>query len=345
MIEARSSKLAVVGLDLGRGPTPAMMDRIRAAVASRGITQVLICGSHTHHGPVIELTPSPVSARGSSMTPWPTHASFLIGSSQRSSRPMTSAGGKNRRRVSRAHLNRNRQTKRPERPTDPRLTVIRFDRRKRDADRRPGSLHSPPGTDSWRGTQVLGGLSGPSSEGGREGIEGTLPFHPGRGGRSDANPPEGKRDPKAYGELLAQDAVALAADATSTPKQPSLAAKVDEFRFSSRVNFKSAITFMLYAKSFFPELIRNFVQRAGKRREPRDEHGRAQRRAGDRRSAWRAFGQHAVRLRSGPISRSCWSSATAMATCSTFRPSRRPPRGAMVPIRRSRRSRSAQGRP
>ena len=40
---------------------------------ARGIAQVLICGSHTHHGPVIELTDHRVSARAGSMTPWPMH--------------------------------------------------------------------------------------------------------------------------------------------------------------------------------------------------------------------------------------------------------------------------------
>ena len=86
-------------------------------------------------------------------------------------------------------------------------------------------------------------------------------FIQGAAGDQSANPPEGKRDPKAYGELLAQEAVDLARGiATSAPKQPSLAAKVDRFQFTSRVNFKSAITFMLYAKSFFPELVRNFVR-------------------------------------------------------------------------------------
>ena len=48
----------------GPGPTPAMMERIRAGVAPRGIAQVLVCGSHTHHGPVIELTDQPGFGKG-----------------------------------------------------------------------------------------------------------------------------------------------------------------------------------------------------------------------------------------------------------------------------------------
>ena len=64
VIEAGQAKLAIVGMDLGRGPTPAMMDRIRQAIALKGIANVLICGSHTHHGPVIELTDQPGFGKG-----------------------------------------------------------------------------------------------------------------------------------------------------------------------------------------------------------------------------------------------------------------------------------------
>ena len=56
VVEAGDQKLALVGLDLGRSPDAEAMERIRAAVkAASGVTCVMISGSHTHHGPVIEL--------------------------------------------------------------------------------------------------------------------------------------------------------------------------------------------------------------------------------------------------------------------------------------------------
>src|SRR5579859_2642987 len=56
VIHAGDSKLALVGLDLGRGPTAPMMEKIRRTIAEKAkIEHVLISGSHTHHGPVIEL--------------------------------------------------------------------------------------------------------------------------------------------------------------------------------------------------------------------------------------------------------------------------------------------------
>ena len=56
VIDIGTGKLAMVGLDLGRSPTDAMMAQIRKAVSEQaGVSTVLINGSHTHHGPVIEL--------------------------------------------------------------------------------------------------------------------------------------------------------------------------------------------------------------------------------------------------------------------------------------------------
>ena len=65
VIDVGTEKLAIVGLDLGRSPTDAMMVRIRAAIkATSGIGLILISGSHTHHGPVIELLDEPGKGQG-----------------------------------------------------------------------------------------------------------------------------------------------------------------------------------------------------------------------------------------------------------------------------------------
>ena len=60
VIDTGTEKLAIVGLDLGRSPTDGMMLRIREAIkANSGVEFVMISGSHTHHGPVIELLDQP----------------------------------------------------------------------------------------------------------------------------------------------------------------------------------------------------------------------------------------------------------------------------------------------
>ena len=65
VIAAGDDKVALVGIDLGRGPTEAMMKIIRQEIADKaGIKNVLITGSHTHHGPVIELLDEPGLGKG-----------------------------------------------------------------------------------------------------------------------------------------------------------------------------------------------------------------------------------------------------------------------------------------
>src|SRR5690242_16473897 len=60
VLEAGDTKAAIVTMDIGRGPTDPMMEKIRKAVlADAGVQFVLISGSHTHHGPVIELLDKP----------------------------------------------------------------------------------------------------------------------------------------------------------------------------------------------------------------------------------------------------------------------------------------------
>src|SRR6266436_2317555 len=51
-----SERIALVSLDLGRAPTRHSTAAIRAKVkAAVGVDHLFLVGSHTHHGPVIEL--------------------------------------------------------------------------------------------------------------------------------------------------------------------------------------------------------------------------------------------------------------------------------------------------
>ena len=52
VIQAGDRKLAIVGLDLGRSPSEASLQRIRQRIKSEaGVEYSFIAGSHTHHGP------------------------------------------------------------------------------------------------------------------------------------------------------------------------------------------------------------------------------------------------------------------------------------------------------
>src|SRR5947208_13145891 len=60
VIQAGTNKLAIVGLDLGRAPAEKSLQAIRQRIkAEAGIDYSFIAGSHTHHGPVLELSDEP----------------------------------------------------------------------------------------------------------------------------------------------------------------------------------------------------------------------------------------------------------------------------------------------
>ena len=129
VIAAGSDKLAIVGTDLGRGPTEAMMAIIRKEIAEQaGIRHVLISGSHSHHGPVIELVDEPGLGKG-------THDA-AVAYSQKLPHMLDRRHPRRRQDLQPARLgvavestklNRNRQSKREPKATDPMLAVIRFD--------------------------------------------------------------------------------------------------------------------------------------------------------------------------------------------------------------------------
>ncbi len=58
VLEADESRVALVGLDLGRPPFEPTVRRIQTRVRQRAnIDHVLLVASHTHHGPALELVP------------------------------------------------------------------------------------------------------------------------------------------------------------------------------------------------------------------------------------------------------------------------------------------------
>src|SRR5215470_18004650 len=65
VIQAGAQKLAIDGLDLGRAPAEHSLQEIRRRIKSEaGIEYSFIAGSHTHHGPVLELTDEPGKGKG-----------------------------------------------------------------------------------------------------------------------------------------------------------------------------------------------------------------------------------------------------------------------------------------
>ncbi len=262
VIHAGGSKLALVGLDIGRGPTAPMMEKIRRTIAEKAkIDHVLISGSHTHHGPVIELTDRPGFGKGkfdkavAYSKKLPDLIIDAILAADRNAVPCRL--GIATRDVD---LNRNRHTKHTPKPTDPMLAVLRFD----DASGKPIAIlvnfaAHPVMTDT-KIMKYSADYPGFMQRRVEDLLKTNCMFMQGAAGDMSVNAGS-HHGPQGFGEHLGDVVVELAQSAHSTvPAHPQIQGKVDDFVFHSRTDFTSPMVLLAYSRAFFPEITRNFVE-------------------------------------------------------------------------------------
>ena len=261
VIEAGNERLAIVGMDLGRGPTTAMMEQIRKAVAEKaGVGHVMIAGSHTHHGPVIELTDQEGFGKGkfddavAYAKRLPELLIEAIVDAKNNAVPARIGVAKKN-----LELNRNRQTKRTPKATDPMLAVIRFD----DVAGKPivvvANFAAHPVTMDTMMLKFSADYPGAMQNRVEASLKTNCVFMQGAAG--DMSPDRGELTGQQYGEALSDHVIALAQSVeTKTPKNPSIRAKVNRFKFTSRVDFNNLILVALFERAFFPELVRNYAK-------------------------------------------------------------------------------------
>jgi Neutral/alkaline non-lysosomal ceramidase, N-terminal len=257
VISAGDDKVALVGIDIGRGPTEAMMKIIRREIADKaGIKHVLITGSHTHHGPVIELVDEPGLGQGkfpvaieySKTLPHLLIEAILAADKARKPARIGVA-------TESVTLNRNRHTKREPRVTDPQLIAMRFD----DLEGKPIAIlvnfaAHPVMTE----TMVLK-YSADYPGFLKNKVESELAtkcvFMQGAAGDMSPNVGSGPPGPKGFGETLADHVIALARSAkTEVPAAPSVKGTVDTFHFQTRVDLKDPRVTAAFERGYFPEI-------------------------------------------------------------------------------------------
>jgi len=261
VIQAGDRKLAIVGLDLGRSPAEASLQRIRQRVRSEaGIEYSFIAGSHTHHGPVLELTDEAGKGKGrfdAALRYYRQMEDAIVAAIVEANSklaPAKMAVGS----IQLEGFNRNRHTKQPVKPSDRELAVMRFD----DANGKPIAIlinftaHPTmiPATTLRFSADYVGAMKAEveKATGAR------VIFMQGAAGDQSVNAPN--RDYQAFGQALAKEVIKVAT--ALTPQEvssPSLEVKEDRFKFSSRTDLSNSLVRGLYEKAFFPELIPNYA--------------------------------------------------------------------------------------
>ena len=263
VLQAGDVRLAIVGLDLGRSPSEESLRKIRTRIKEQhGVEHSFIAGSHTHHGPVLELS----SRRDRGVGRFDTALRYYeqlensivdaIGTAVGALRPAKLAVGNTLLK----DFNRNRHTKLEPAAVDGRLCLLRLDDAETDAAiavvanfaAHPTSL---PQEKLMFSADFVGALRAEieKSHGGKaifmQGAAGDLSTNRGPFG-----------DHVKYGTALGAEAVRILK--TLQPKvveKPLIAVREERFTFSSRVDFQNPLVQALYSTAFFPELILNFV--------------------------------------------------------------------------------------
>lgn len=258
VLDVGSDKLALVGVDLGRAPRTDMIDRIREAVKSTsGVGLVMICASHTHSGPVLELRDKPGEGRGTfddavAYTAELEHKLIDV-INEAAAKTQDARLGWASAKVDRNH---NRHRRIDPKPVDPELGVLRFD----DLQGKPIALvvnfaaHPTmlPKTDRRFSAEYPGHLT-------RE-VERVVGapcvFIQGAGGDLSPQTTEQTQGIEAFGKALAGDVLAVNRDLqTTVPPKPSIHGIDETFTFETRLDFDNVALRLILQQAFFPELI------------------------------------------------------------------------------------------
>ncbi len=299
VLAAGGEKLAIVGLDLGRSPGERSLERIRERILKEaGIRWSVVGGSHTHHGPVLELTDEEGKGRGKFDAALRYYrqledavAEAVLEANSRLAPAKLAAGS-----VALAGRNANRHTKLEPKPVDPELAVLRIDREDGTPLAVVVNWAAHPTTLPPSLLKFSADYAGALKETVRQETGASALFLQGAAG--DLRTERGGMDYRAYGTALGREAAKLARGLSpSAPQKLELRAREERFVFRPRIDLQHPIVAAMYDKAFFPELVRNYQDEYAQGVRPRlmatmlgDDLGMVA-------ASGEFFSSHAVRLR------------------------------------------------
>ena len=251
VLKVGKESMAIVGLDIGRAPTRQSMAAIRKRVeAETGIKHLFIVGSHTHHGPVIELDNWPTPQSSYVRTLEQKLADVIIEANRALQPAKLGFASKE------VPLNRNRHSKRPDKSVDRELLVLRVE----SLDGKPiahavNFAAHPTMTvekDMRFSADYPGVMAGV--------VEGQtkVPCLFLQGAAGDLSPNNVNFDwkPKPFGEALGTEVLGMIKGIhCEESSKPLLQTYEADFRFKPRVDLGNPFVKQAFARAFFKDLV------------------------------------------------------------------------------------------
>lgn len=254
VLAAGKQRLALVSLDLGRAPTRDSTAAIRAAVKKAGIDQLFLVASHTHHGPVLELDD------------WPTpETSYVRALEKKLSQVILDAAGNLRparlgvasREVA---LNRNRHSRRQEKPVDRELLVLRVEDLQGKPIAHAVNFAAHPTMRDARSRKFSADYPGVLAALVEKETGAPCLFLQGAAGDLSPNSERGA-GAELFGQALAREVLQLARTIRCTRgENPTLQIREQDFNFPGRFDLSNPLIATVFSNAFFPALV-EFYQR------------------------------------------------------------------------------------
>jgi neutral ceramidase len=246
-------RLALVSLDLGRAPARASMAAIRARVKPAGIDHIFLVASHTHHGPVLELDNWP-SAKDSYVRQLEQKLGDVILDAAKALKPARL--GVASKQVA---LNRNRHSKREDKPVDRELLVLRVEDAAGTAIAHAVNFAAHATMRDIKERKFSADYPGVLADLVEKETGAPCLFLQGAAGDLSANP-SGKGGADKFGQELGREALTLARSIRCAAVEPVLEAHEEDFRFQPRILVSNPLVRLALNQAFFPDLI-SFYER------------------------------------------------------------------------------------
>ncbi len=253
--EIANRRVALIGIDAGRAPARATMAKLRARLlAEAGVAHVFVVGSHTHHGPCLELEKvEPTASYIRDLVD-----KLVLATKKSVERLVPAKFAVGSREL--AKHNRNRHTKISPKPVDRHLTVIRLD----DLEGKPiatvVNFAAHPTSLPWDLFKYSADYPGALKNRVEKTIGGRCVFLQGFSGDLSTN--RGRKNVDEFGEALADEVVAISRGLKPEARSDLLlGVREEDFRFEKmRVDMKEPLTRLKYSIVFFKSLVDAFVE-------------------------------------------------------------------------------------